>query len=343
MSRRKFLSLAGLMGAAASSLAFRRFLPEEDRFPALGWGRVTYDAISVWEQPAFSSDRAGKRLRDEVLTLFEAIESADGPAHNPRWYRVLGGYVHSGYVQRFDIRLNRVLQAVPEEGQIAEVTVPYTQSMQFWRTDGWLPLYRLYYGSHHWITEVGEGPDGSAWYRLTDDRIGIKYWVPGRHLRPVAAHELTPISAHVPAEEKRIEVSIGAQTVTCYEGAEVVFQTTVATGTGGPTTNDIPRHTPEGRFYISWKMPVRHMGNGEMTDDVYAYELPGVPWCSFFVSTGVAFHGTYWHDNYGTKMSAGCVNMKPDEAKWLFRWTTPALLPGEWYKNELGTRIDVLA
>ena len=54
------------------------------------------------------------------------------------------------------------------------------------------------------------------------------------------------------------------------------------------------------------------------------YSLPGVPWTCFFVpETGVAFHGAYWHNNFGAQMSRGCVNMRPSEVKWLFRWYTP--------------------
>ena len=66
------------------------------------------------------------------------------------------------------------------------------------------------------------------------------------------------------------------------------------------------------------------MGDGRLTSNLEAYELPGVPWVSYFHITGVAFHGTYWHSDYGRPRSHGCVNMRPEEAKWLFRWTTPA-------------------
>ena len=75
-------------------------------------------------------------------------------------------------------------------------------------------------------------------------------------------------------------------------------------------------------------MPSKHMGLGELTSDLDAYVLPGVPWTSFFFPEsgefeGVAFHGTYWHDNFGTPMSHGCINMRVEEAKWIFRWTSP--------------------
>ncbi len=70
------------------------------------------------------------------------------------------------------------------------------------------------------------------------------------------------------------------------------------------------------------------MGDGNLTSDIEAYELPGVPWTSFFEpETGVAFHGTYWHNNFGIPMSHGCVNMRTHEAKWLFRWATPVSSP----------------
>jgi len=102
--------------------------------------------------------------------------------------------------------------------------------------------------------------------------------------------------------------------------------------------------TPRGEFDISIKTPVRHMGDGALTSDILAYELPGVPWSTFFTETGVAFHGTFWHDNYGGRMSHGCVNMRVEEALWLYRWTTPAYPnePGKWHVIGFGTRIKVI-
>ena len=103
----------------------------------------------------------------------------------------------------------------------------------------------------------------------------------------------------------------------------------------------IPTATPKGRFNIRVKMPSKHMGDGNLTDDITAYELPGVPWNCFFHETGVATHGTYWHQNYGRKMSHGCVNMTPDEAKWLFRWTMPESTEEIWEQRGFGTPVYV--
>jgi hypothetical protein len=48
------------------------------------------------------------------------------------------------------------------------------------------------------------------------------------------------------------------------------------------------------------------------------YDLPGVPWCSFFTGTGVAIHGTYWHNDYGRPRSHGCVNLPSMDAKFIY-------------------------
>jgi lipoprotein-anchoring transpeptidase ErfK/SrfK len=55
------------------------------------------------------------------------------------------------------------------------------------------------------------------------------------------------------------------------------------------------------------------------------WDLPGIGWTSLFVGDGVAIHSTFWHNNFGEPMSHGCVNVRPDDAKWIFRWTHPAV------------------
>ncbi len=339
ITRRDFIKLSALtLGALAL-----RPLPPEDQIQTLGLGRVGADAVYIYREPSMHSERLGFKRRDELFNLLAEIITPDDPAYNPRWYRVVGGFVHTAHIQQVATQLQNPAQRVREDGQLAEVTVPYSQSQRYYRSSGWEPLYRLYYQTVHWVTGVEEGPDGKAWYQITDERLNVKYHIPATHLRLIPDEELTPISPDVPPDDKRIEISLTDQTVTCYEGEKSVFHTLVSTGVGGPTTNGVPRNTPEGNFNIGWKMPVRHMGYGNLTDDIYAYELVGVPWCCFFVSTGVAFHGAYWHDNYGNKMSSGCVNMRPDEAKWLYRWTLPITPPDRWYLDGQGTEVKVFS
>ena len=61
------------------------------------------------------------------------------------------------------------------------------------------------------------------------------------------------------------------------------------------------------------------------------YDLPGISWTSLFVGDGVAIHSTFWHNDYGTPRSHGCINCRPEDAKWIFRWTEPPVVydPGD--------------
>jgi lipoprotein-anchoring transpeptidase ErfK/SrfK len=345
LSRRDFLKLAGL---AASSLAARPLesgLPPEDRASPVGIGRVTIQVIGLYPEPSFKSERIRWLQRDKLVDIIDEVQSPDGPAHNPRWYRLPGGYAHSAYIQRVETAsLNSPLPNIPKGGRLGEVTVPYSQSLYKTRSSDWYHAYRLYFGSVYWITHLlDEGPDGTPWYGLTDDRLRVVLYVPAAHIRPILAKELTPISPEVPADEKRIDISTSRQEVIAYEGEVEVFRAPVSTGvpSRGPSPNGIPTDTPHGNFRVSLKTPSRHMGDGNLTSDLDAYELPGVPWVTFFHSYGIGLHGTYWHDNFGAMMSHGCVNMRNEDAKWVYRWTTPPVEHTEWYKQGWGTRIRV--
>ena len=54
------------------------------------------------------------------------------------------------------------------------------------------------------------------------------------------------------------------------------------------------------------------------------FDLPGVSFDSYFWGA-IAIHGTYWHNDYGRPRSHGCVNVPPQAAKWIYRWTTPVV------------------
>lgn len=343
LTRREFLNLWGLTLGSLALQPLNALIPPEDRSDFIGLGRVTTDVIGLYAEPSYKSDRLRWITRDRLVGIVDEINSQYGPAHNPRWYRLVGGYAHSAFIQRVEgASLNLALESIPQGGQLGEVTVPFAQSFRRSSSD-WYPLYRLYYESTYWITGLIEGPDGQPWYELTDDRLRIVYCVPAITIRPIPPDELSPLSPEIKPENKRIELSLSEQMLRAYEVDRLVFQAQVSTGVPSrrPSPNGIPTETPKGKFRIAVKTPSRHMGNGELTSDPSAYELPGVPWVSFFHPIGVGFHGTYWHDNFGTPMSHGCVNMRNEDAKWLYRWTTPEIEHHEWYKRGSGTLVVV--
>ncbi len=338
-SRRKFIKLAALsMGALAFNPLRETTRPAFHPRLARVSGTGNIQSVSIHKTPNEESVILYQRARDDLINIYEEIESEYGPEYNPIWYRVWGGYVHRKWLVEVEHILNPLTDTIHKEGQLGEVTVPFTRAMMYNSRNGWDPVYRLYYQTMHWIRDIITGPDGRPWYQLEDQLLKIKYAIPAEHMRVLDDSEFDPISPNVPPEEKRVEISISRQRLTAYEGDQIVFQTEVSTGALTPL-----RKTPTGSFVIDPKHPSKHMGDGQVTSDIFAYELVGVPWnCFFEWEGGIATHGTYWHNNFGTPMSRGCVNMRNQDAKWLYLWSTPQAGPHDWVVNGYGTRVSVI-
>lgn len=340
VSRRDFLKISM---AALGGLMFKPFPSTLTQFDDSNLVRVATSSVSVYSEPSDKSRIVAQWFRDELIPVYAEVNSGE-PLYNPIWYRIWGGYVHRGGLQKVKTLLNEPILSLPEETrQLAELTVPYTQAMRYTKTYGWQPNLRLYYQSVHWIDMVDEGPDGEPWYRIFDELVGFPYHVPAIHLRPIPYEKWSPISPDIPLDQKRIEVNLTSQFLSAFENENKVFQTNISSGvtTWQPDPKLISTRTPIGEFHIFDKYPSKHMGNGNLFADVEDYELPGVPWTSFFTESGVAFHGTYWHDNFGTPMSRGCINMRVEEAKWLFRWARPPHTSEGVSNRGLGTLVVI--
>ena len=337
-SRRDFLKMAGL---SAFSMTFISPPPEVGSEP-LGLGRVTVEWIYLYTEPSFQARRLTTLKRDTLITLLAREIPDEGPSYNPLWYRVPDGYAHSGHLQKVRWEPQTPLIMMPDGGGLFEVSVPFTRSYR--RPDPTSdPLYRLYYQSVAWVESIERGTDGKLWYRLLDDLLKVRYFVRAEHLRRIEPEELTPISPDLPLAAKHIFVSIAQQEMLAFENDNLVMRTRISSGVpdSRPHENGIPTDTPSGNFYITKKTPLRHMGDGRLTGNLEAYELPGVPWVSFFHSTGVAFHGTYWHNDFGRPKSRGCINMHTEEAKWLYRWTQPKIEADVMLKAGHGTSVTI--
>jgi len=109
----------------------------------------------------------------------------------------------------------------------------------------------------------------------------------------------------VPDWSKKVVISLSTQTLVAYEGDQEVFRDFISSGR--PNTP-----TPLGTYYVYGKTRTQSMrGPG--------YYLPNVWWIVWFYGE-YAIHGAYWHNNFGTPMSRGCVNMTNDSAKFIFDW-----------------------
>ncbi len=321
LSRRDFLKFGGI---SAAGLALTPLMPQLSGFDGSEVVRVATTSVSVYSLPTDDLKKAsitGTWYKDDLVHVYEEV-IADEPTYNPVWYRVWGGYMHRARLQKVKTILNTPLTAMPDgQRKLAEVTVPFVHP---WRktNEGWQDTlqFRLYYESVHWIEAIEpDGPDGEPWYRVWDDLAGI-YFVPASSFRVIPPEELTPLNTDVAPEDKHIDVNLSTQRLNAYENGKIIFATSISSGMPYGKTG-----TSVGKFNIDPKTPSKHMGNGNLFAGADDYELPGVPWTSFFTGDGQAFHGTYWHDNFGTPMSHGCINMRTEEAKWIFRWSTPLI------------------
>ena len=118
--------------------------------------------------------------------------------------------------------------------------------------------------------------------------------------------------------EKWIEVSIDEQKVRAWEGNRVVMEFLISSGKWSPT--------PKGDFRIWYKTRSQTMSGGSKELGTYYY-LPNVPNNMFFYK-GYAIHGAYWHNNFGTPMSHGCVNSPLASVAQLFEWAGPVVPEG---------------
>jgi lipoprotein-anchoring transpeptidase ErfK/SrfK len=112
--------------------------------------------------------------------------------------------------------------------------------------------------------------------------------------------------------EKYIVVNLTQQWLYAFENGKQVFDAPVATGRDG-------MNTPTGTFSVYYKLQKQTMRG---VDNGVPWVVPNVPHVMYFVG-GVALHGTYWHNLFGTgaRPSHGCVNLPLDAAAWLYDWT----------------------
>jgi lipoprotein-anchoring transpeptidase ErfK/SrfK len=107
------------------------------------------------------------------------------------------------------------------------------------------------------------------------------------------------------SNQRWIEVRISERTLTAWEGNTPIRSFTVSTGRADEPT--LP-----GVFQIEQKLERAWMQG----DD---YEIPNVPYTMYY-SGNYAIHGAYWHSDFGSAISNGCINLPVGQAAWLFDW-----------------------
>jgi hypothetical protein len=346
LTRRDFLKLVGGTAGLMALRPFSRVLPLPD-FPQgehLGRLTATLDLVSA---PRIDYPSTGKLYPDTIVTWNRDVvaQSIDSNVINQRWVETPQGYLYSAYVQPVKNKPNVPLKEMPagSPGFWAEVTVPYVdfvlenaEPTSPWLKNAkeWSLPTRLYYSQVMWIDQIKTSDvTGSPIYRVGEryGSYGDLFWADGAAFRPITADEVAPISPDVDPAQKTVTADLTYQTLSCMEGQKEVYFCRMSSGKKQDAQGNETAtwSTPVGNGHRTWRKTVSiHMAGG--TVDA-GYDTPGVAWCTFFSGDGVAIHATFWHNNYGTARSHGCLNVMPEDAKWIFRWATPvvALDPGD--------------
>ncbi|HPP64447.1 MAG TPA: L,D-transpeptidase [Anaerolineales bacterium] len=335
LSRRDVLKLAALgAGALALRPLTKLDLPE---FSQAEWlGRVTVGKVDVYTRPDANSQIVSALYEDQVVPWLREFVGFMPGRINQRWVETPYGFVWGGQVQPVANEPNTPVASLPTtslgQGMWVEVTVPYVDLtldnpparapwLQYQLSINLPP--RFYYSQIVWADQIRVDADGQVWYRLNEKYgSGDIFWGQAEAFRPLTADEVSPISPNVDPAEKRIVVKTWEQTLSCFEGKTEVYFSRISSGAlYNASGNRVDAwETPVGEYPI-WRKAISLPLSGGSASA--GWSLPAVGWVSLFVGTGVAIHSTYWHNNYGEPSSRGCVNARPEDAKWIFRWSQP--------------------
>lgn len=302
------------------------------------FGRVISENVDIYNKPSLDSKLISTLWQDSVKPIHTVTISDDPHAYNRVWYEIENtGFVNSGKIQPVDIKKNEALDALPEEGALVELTVPFSDALWHPKSTRFV-AYRLYFGTVYWASKVYKDENGKYWYCIPDDKWDIKYYVDATHLHVIRPDEVSPLSIQVPPAEKRLEILLKEQAVVAYEYNKPVFLARTATGA---RFIDGDYRTAPGDYFTNRKRPSRHMAAGDPAA-ANSYDLPGIPWICYLTEKGISFHGTYWHNDFGKPRSHGCINLTPDDARWIYRWTNPIVpLNKETENAKEGTWVQV--
>ncbi len=334
-TRRNFLRVAATslgslsLGSLGNVFKIPDF-PEADRL-----GRVCEGKIEVKIKPDYDSQVVRVLYEDAVVPWLREVVGHWPWRNNQRWVETPEGYIWSPYLQPVAIDLAKPVREISVVGEISgmwvETCIPYVDAFiengpprsAWWRhrLENGLP-FRFYYSQILWVDQMKTDEDGNVWYRINEryGNPGDIFWSRAEAFRPITPEEVAPISPDIDDKRVIVDVNWNVQTLSCFEGSTEVYFCRISSGKAEGATPLSPFYSPG--FMIWRKLFSLHMGGNTAAG---SWDVPAVGWTSLFHGDGVAIHSTYWHNNFGEPMSHGCVNVAPDDAKWIFRWVNPAV------------------
>ncbi len=287
-----------------------------------------------------AGERGGPVIRRMLTGMYVALDRTvrDGALGESYWRTQSGGFVRTGPLAPLrswptfrGMELDAA-RGLPVAWMVSETGWDYTVS----------PAGRSV-SSHHRVPRLTGIPlsddppiaqGGQTYYRTVDGQA-----VAARNVRRAV---LRPPPAGVGPAERWMDVDLDEQVLVAYEGPRPVFATLVSSGRRDEHRPERNFETPIGSFRVQGKHVTTTMDGDTATDGPYSIE--DVPWVMYFQGS-YALHAAFWHNFFGWRMSHGCVNLAPEDARRLFAWADPPL-PAGWHgvfanDDHPGSRVEL--
>jgi hypothetical protein len=357
LSRRNFMKTSAATIAGLGLHVIQKSLPvfAQNIPQATKLGRVAVGGdgahFDLKLKPDMYSNSVGQVFHDDIIPWYREVAASgmDLNSVNQRWIETDGGYIYAGYVQPVKDIKNQPITSLPNYGTTpgmwVEITVPYSDLTldgppgSYWLKHTFYP--RAYYGQVFWADRINQTSDGKIVYRMTQ-RVGCQeeyYYTAAEACKVLTPDDIAPINPDI--QDKKVVVNLKHQTLACIENGKEIFFTRVSTGPKG----EKGWATTPGDHPIWRKCVSMHMSANGATGE--GFDTSGIGWTTLFTTSGAAIHSAYWHNEFGFARSHGCVNCLPEDAKFVWRWTTPVVQydPGDLIWNDWqsgSTRIVVV-
>jgi hypothetical protein len=238
ISRRDFLkfSVAGF-GLVAIKPRLDWLQPVQEIPQGENLGRICVGSVNLRIRPSADAQSVGRLYQDQLVQWNRTVvgELPTG-LMNRTWVETPNGYLFAGSVNMKNNPTNRFPLAINEKKKVlVEVTVPIVDLslVNTVAVGNWINVVqypRLYYSQVIWVDDIRTTSEGKVQYRVNEKygNPGDIFWAAAEAFRPITADELSPINPDV--SDKRIEVSVAEQTLSCFEGKREVYFCRVSTG-----------------------------------------------------------------------------------------------------------------
>jgi len=250
----------------------------------------------------------GHTLREPFLSFWRAaggLEFFGAPLSEATWEMTGRGQQEVQYFERGRLERDASRAGAPDEVRVSDLG----RALALLRSQDTAPVDN-YLGAETYGPDAPLAPDQGPLVPLpTAVPMPIPAAAPAN---PPASQSAQPAPRpRSSGGTKLIIVNLSDQWLYVYEGQNQVYDAPISTGRDG-------METPTGTFSIYAKLKVQTMDG---VTDGEKWVVPNVP-NVMYINGGVALHGTYWHNRFGTgaRLSHGCVNLPLRAAGWLYDW-----------------------